>query len=133
MKIIIRIAFTTEMGNKIFDFSFQNDNFKVNHILKKMDKKILIHILKNDFKVLITENPSVEKTFSKNLELMYETTIGKKNYCHFVSEGKLNKINQVRNGKTKVKFLFSEINDGTANEIQILHQNMKLYITLIAL
>ena len=35
-----RIAFTTEMGNKIFDFSFQGADFEVNHILKKMDKKI---------------------------------------------------------------------------------------------
>lgn len=128
-----RIAFTTEMGNKIFDFSYQDDNFKVNHILKKMDKKILIHILKNDFKVLITENPSVEKTYSKNQDRIYETLINPKKYYHFVSDGKLYQILKASNGTEKVKFIFSEITNDQAKEIQILHQNMKLNIILKAL
>ena len=52
-----RIVFTTELGNKIFDFTFKEDSFKVNQILKELDKKLLINILKSDFKTLIMENP----------------------------------------------------------------------------
>ncbi|MFS4493062.1 hypothetical protein [Maribacter sp. 2308TA10-17] len=125
-----RIAFTTEMGNKIFDFTFQEEDFKVNHILKKMDKKILINVLKNDFRVLVEENPSVEKAFQKDSGSIYETQIGNKKYYHFLSEEKLNKVVRVGNGKEKVEFTFSEINDNIAQHIQILHKNIKLKISL---
>lgn len=125
-----RIVFTTEMGNKIFDFSFQEDTFKVNHILKKMDKNVLVSILKNDFKVLLTKDPTVEKTFIKKMDTIYATTINKKTHYHFISNGKLNKVIRVGNGKAKVIFLFSEINDDIAKNIQISHQNIRLSITL---
>ena len=48
-----RIVFTTEMGNTLFDFSFNNEDFKVNYILDDLNKKILINILRKDFKALI--------------------------------------------------------------------------------
>lgn len=125
-----RVAFTTEMGNKIFDFTFLKDDFKVNHILKELDKKILINILKNDFRVLVTENPSVENTFLKKGNSVYETRIGTKKYYHFLSEEKLHKVVRVSNGKEKIEFLFSKINDDIAQHIQILHKNIKLKINL---
>lgn len=128
-----RIAFTTEMGNKIFDFTFKGEEFKVNYILKKMDKKILINVLKNDFRVLIKENPSVEKAFQKASNSIYETRIGTKKYYHFSSEENLTKVLRVGNGKEKVEFTFSEINDNIAEHIQILHQNFNLKIILKAL
>jgi len=127
-----RIAFTTEMGNKIFDFTFLENDFKVNHILKDIDKKILINILKKDFKVLITENPPVEKTFYKTPNSIYETHIGTKKHYHYLSEKKLHRIVRVHNGKEKVEFLFSKINDDIAEQIQILHKNIKLEIKLIS-
>ncbi len=125
-----RVVFTTEMGNKIFDFTFLGDDFKVNHILKDIDKKILINILKNDFRVLVAENPSIENTFFKNPDSIYETRIGTKKYYHFLSEKKLHKVIRVSNGKEKIEFLFSKINDDIAKEIQIMHKNIKLEINL---
>jgi hypothetical protein len=128
-----RIAFTTEMGNKIFDFSFQSDDFKMNHILKKMDKKILINILKNDFQVLVKEKPSIEKVFQKDSNSIYKTNIENKKCYHFLSKEKLKKVVRVGNGKEKVEFIFSEINDNIAQHIQILHKNIKLKISLKAI
>lgn len=127
-----RIVFTTELGNKIFDFTFQGEDFKVNSILKKMDKNILINVLKNDFKALVTAHPSVEKIFQKNSAFIYETRIWNKKYYHFSSEEKLNKIVRVGNEKEKVAFLFSEISDNIAGHITILHKNIKLKIQLRA-
>lgn len=125
-----RVAFTTEMGNKIFDFTFLEEDFKVNYILNDMDKKILINILKNDFRVLVTENPSIKNTFLKSPNSIYETHIGTKKYYHFSSEEKLNRVVRVSNGKEKIEFLFSKINDNIAQDIQILHKNIKLEIHL---
>ncbi len=128
-----RIVFTTEIGNKIFDFTFKREDFKVNHILKKLDKKILINVLKNDFKVLIKEKLLVEKGFQQDLNSIYKTQISNKNYYHFVSEEKLHKVIRINNRKEKVVFTFSEIENNIANEIQISHQNINLKILLKAL
>jgi len=125
-----RIAFTTELGNKIFDFTFQGEDFKVNHILKEMNRKILINVLKNDFQVLVKEKPFVEKAFQKDSRPIYKTHIGNKKYYHFLSKQKLEKIVRVGNGSKKVEFIFSEINDNIAQDIQILHKNIKLKISL---
>jgi len=128
-----RIAFTTEMGNKIFDFTFIGEEFKVNHILKEMDKKILINILRNDFTVLVKEHPSIEKLFQKNSNSMYRTSIGKKKYYHFLYKDRLVKVVRVGSSKEKVEFTFSEIEDNIARQIQILHKNFNLKIILKAI
>jgi len=125
-----RVVFTTEMGSKIFDFSFYNDDFKVNYILEEMDKKILINILEKDFRVLIRENESVlSKSVKENLTLL-ETKIVNKKYFYAFEGEKLNSISRVNMGKEKVHFLFSKINTSTADNIQILHHNIKLTINL---
>ena len=41
-----RVVFTTEFGNKLFDFEISEKTFKVNSIVSELDKKILINTLK---------------------------------------------------------------------------------------
>lgn len=125
-----RIVFTTEMGAKIFDFSFINDQFKVNYILEEMDKKILLNILEKDFRVLVREKETaISKSIKDNSEL-FETEIVNKKYYYLFNEGMLNSITRANKTKEKVVFLFSEINNDTAKNIQILHNNIKLTINL---
>lgn len=124
-----RIAFTTEMGNKIFDFSFDKDRFNVNYILEDFNKKILINILKKDFKVLITEHLNTTEMFTLYNETIKKTSIEKKIYYYFES-AEIQKIVRTNNGKEKVRFLFSEISDNIAQRIDIIHSNIKLKITL---
>ena len=124
-----RIVFTTEMGNKIFDFSFVDGTFKVNFIIDAMDKAILINILKKDFKILVEEELSVIKSYLLENTLVHETTVDCKTYFYFKTQ-QLDKIVRVGHGKEKVTFLFSEISDTIANQIKILHSNIKLNINL---
>lgn len=124
-----RIVFTTAMGNKILDFSFVNDTFKVNFILENMNKAILINILKRDFKALIQETLPIIKSYSSQDTLIYETTLDKKKYFYFKTQ-QLDKIVRTNNSKEKVVFLFSEINDTIVNQIKIKHSNIKLSINL---
>lgn len=125
-----RIVFTTEMGSKIFDFSFQGDNFKVNYILEEMDNKILLNILEKDFRVLVREHEDVLNKSIKESSELYETKIVGKNYFYLFDNDILNSISRVKMGKEKVQFIFSEISDATAKNIQILHHNIKLTIKL---
>lgn len=125
-----RLAFTTEMGNKLFDFTFTKNNFQVNFILDQLDKKILINILKKDFKVLVTENPTVLNSYSNKVIHIFETAIYNKKHYYFTHNKQLNQVVKTKNGKEKVLFLFSEIDNHLAHQIEIKHHNMKLDIKL---
>ncbi|MFS4466562.1 hypothetical protein [Maribacter sp. 2210JD10-5] len=128
-----RVVFTTEMGNSLFDFSFEGNDFKVNRILKEMDKKILIDVLQNDFKALITENPKIIASFSNGKDDLVQTQIKKKTHFYKLEEQKLLKITRTGSQKEKVVFSFSEINDDIANQIEIAHKNFALNIQLNAI
>jgi len=128
-----RLVFTTEMGNTMFDFTFKGDEFKVNKILDKLNRKILINILKRDFLALILENPKIEETYQKKTKMLRKGSIlGKKHY-YLSKNGQLSKIIRTSNKKEKVMFSFVEINDDIAESIKIIHQNIKLKITLKAI
>ncbi len=128
-----RIVFTTEMGNTLFDFSLQGDDFKVNRILKEMDRKILINVLKRDFKTLIAEHPPVMRTFKNGKDIVTETKILSKKHYFYHTEGQLNTIARVKGSKEKVMFLFSETKNSMAGKVQILHKTFPLTITLIGI
>jgi len=125
-----RVVFTTEMGSKIFDFTFHNDDFKVNYILEEMDKKLFLNILEKDFRLLIRENVSIFSKSVKGMSEMLETKILGKKYYYAFKQGKLNSITRVKMGKEKLQLIFSDISDATAKNIQILHHNIKLTIKL---
>lgn len=127
-----RIVFTTEMGNKLFDFSFDKGHFKVNYVLDELNKKILINILKNDFKVLITQHLPTKETYISNNETIKKTYIDKKVYYYFENP-EVYKIIRTNQQKEKVRFLFTEINDTIAQRIDIIHLNIKLKIVLKSL
>jgi len=128
-----RIVFTTEMGNTIFDFEFLGENFKINRILPEMDKKLLINVLKRDFLALIQENPIQTNRFGKANKAMFEARVLSKKQYYLFEQDSLKKIIRTGNGKEKVTFLFSGINDNIAKRIEILHQNIPLKIVLTAL
>lgn len=125
-----RVVFTTEMDNTIFDFTFQGDDFRANRILKEMDRKILISILKRDFKTLIAENPPVLQTFKNKEDIVYATKILSKKHYFYQTDGSLKKITRVGSGKEKINFMFSEIEGDLAGKIEILHKTFPLNITL---
>lgn len=124
-----RVAFTTEMGSKLFDFSFTKEAFTINYILDALNKKILINTLKKDFKVLITEYPETTNTYTNGTETIYETSINKQKHYFFETEN-LYKIIYTKKSKEKTLFLFKDNKNAIANQIEILHNNIKLKINL---
>jgi hypothetical protein len=127
-----RIVFTTEMGNKLLDLSFDKDDFKVNYILEELNRKIIINILKNDFKALITESLPLKSTYIFDNETVNQAFIKNKVYYYYQNP-EIYKISRVKHGKENVRFLFTEINDGIAQQIDIVHLNIKLRMSLKSL
>ena len=127
-----RIVFTTEMGNKIFDFTLKSNEFIVNEILKDFDKGLLIKLLKRDFMVLVTEKIEPVSNYSKEDQKITLGILDGKAHYYFEREH-ITKIVRAKHRKEKVTFLFRNISDNIAKEIDILHANIPLEIKLKAI
>lgn len=59
-----RVVFTSHFGLSIFDFTFTDRDFTVNHCLEALNKEKIITIFKNDFRLLFLLNltPETEAT-----------------------------------------------------------------------
>lgn len=125
-----RIAFTTEMGHKLFDFEFESKKFKINYILPEMNKKVLINVLKRDFYALIKEKSLRLNGYSKEKLRMIETELLNRKHYYIFDDEELKKIVRISNGKAKVTFLFSGINDNIVESIQIKHLKIEFNIYL---
>jgi phosphoribosylformylglycinamidine (FGAM) synthase PurS component len=127
-----RIVFTTEFGNKLMDFEISATDFKVNSIVAELDRKILINTLKEDFRLLLKKEYPIQEQFENESYNIYKSADGKRdNYLFLSKKGqKLEKV--VHSSKTKEKFtvLFSSENNIFAENIKIIHQNIKLKIEL---
>jgi hypothetical protein len=91
---------------------------------------MLINILKKDFKVLISDNLNIVNNFSETDQVILETSIYDKKHYYYFNENQLTQVIRTKNGKENVQFLFREINDSFANQIEIKHHNIKLEIKL---
>ncbi|RSK41387.1 hypothetical protein [Mangrovimonas spongiae] len=125
-----RVAFTTEMGNKIFDFTITDNAFSVNYILDDLNRKLLLNVLKQDFTTLVKENVDISGVFVKDNASFFETQILDKPHYYVTKNNSLSQIVSVKNGKAKTVFSFSKINDNIANKITITHHNITLKINL---
>lgn len=127
-----RVVFTTEFGNKLFDFEISETTFKVNSIVSELDKKILINTLKEDFRLLLKKEYLIQEQFENELDNIYKSEDGNRDNYLFVSkkDQKLEKLVRSSKTKEKITITFTLENDIFAKKVVILHQNIKLRIEL---
>jgi len=128
-----RIVFTTEFGNKIFDFVITNGTFKMNYVLEELNKKIILKTLQDDFYILVKQFSKVDNKFDSVKEIIYQTKYNKDYdlYYFFLKENnQLFKIVKSSKHKEKVTFDLIDINNDIGKKIDIIHQNFKLKIHL---
>jgi hypothetical protein len=129
---IHRVAFTTEFGNKLFDFEVSDSSFKVNYILEELDKKIVVNTLKADFMLLLKKQHNFETTFESGDTIAYNSTSGKRHNYLFVNkkDDRLIKLVNATRAKEKVVITYVPAGKTLAKNIIIDHQNIKLKIEL---
>lgn len=127
-----RVVFTTEFGNKLFDFEISETTFKVNSIVSELDKKILINTLKEDFRLLLKKEYLIQEQFENESDNIYKSADGNRDNYLFVSKNdhQLDKIIRASKTKEKITITFTLENDIFAKKVVILHQNIKLKIEL---
>jgi hypothetical protein len=127
-----RIVFTTEFGNKLFDFEIKNGRFTTHYILKQLDRKILITTLQRDFETLTKEVNLIDNIFINNDTLIYKSDLKKRyNYYFLNSKTKrLQKITHTTKRKEKTIFNFQKTENNVAEKIFIEHKNLPITIEL---
>src|SRR5690606_19146387 len=129
---IYRTAFTTEFGNKLFDFEISDDSFRVNYILEEMDKKIIVNTLKRDFMLLLKQRHAYENQYDSPGFRVYTSKRDKRfNYLFLdVQSSKLVRLVNATKGKEKIIIDYVPESDILAKKIIIDHKNIQLRIEL---
>ena len=127
-----RVVFTTEFGNKLFDFLYVEDTVIKNFVIEELDKKLIVNTLQNDFKILVSQKNKVLSQYDSEQEEVYKTIDDKQFNFYFINKKSsiLDKIVSTSKSKEKVEVLFSNIDSEIANTILIHHKNIKLNIAL---
>ncbi|MBK5212151.1 MAG: hypothetical protein JJE55_00640 [Flavobacteriaceae bacterium] len=127
-----RVVFTTEFGSKLFDFQFEGDTFTKNFVVEEMDRKFIINILKDDFKLLVNEKAEILEIYSSENQYVFKTQRDARfNFYFFEREtGQLLKIVNTSKTKEKVEIDFTSTDGRIADTIAIKHNNIKLKIDL---
>lgn len=124
---IHRMVLTTDFGNTLLDFEISENTFKVNHVFDKLDKKIIINTLRDDFRTLLQVNNTILKKYNRNNEIIYRT---ENNHFYYIDSitNNLSKIIKTNKRKEKVIFTFNSKKATFAENITIQHHNIKLKI-----
>lgn len=127
-----RIAFTTEFGNKLFDFTISDTEFKVNYIIEALDRKIILNTLKKDFRLLLKKEYPLHEMYENPAYIVYKSEDEKRDNYLFVNrqDKKLAQIVNATASKEKVIISFVAKNDKLAENIIISHKNIDLTIDL---
>lgn len=127
-----RVVFTTEFGSKLFDFQFEGDTFTKHFMIEDLDKKFVVNILKDDFKLLVNEKAKVLEVYESKEKRIYKTQSEDRFNFYFLDnkDGALQKIVNTSKTKEKVVIDFTVSGENVAETIAIKHKNIKLTIAL---
>ena len=84
----LRIVFTSEMGLSLFDFEFTGSGeFKVHHIIKRMDRKAVIKTLRQDFELILMRRISTKSaTIYRNNDRIYYAFPQEKGSNYYITD-----------------------------------------------
>ena len=127
-----RVVFTTEFGNRLFDFLFEENTVKKNFVVEEMDKKMIVNTLQKDFKLLINEENKILEQYVSDEYLVYKSSLDKRSNFYFINKKThtLDKIVNATKTKEKVEIKFKNNDIEAINSIIISHKNIKLTIEL---
>jgi hypothetical protein len=69
-----RILFSNDFGMQIFDFEFLEDEFIVHYCFPSMNRKSLINLLENDFRILLFSNTGIKKITPRESDFKEDLT-----------------------------------------------------------
>ncbi len=131
----VRMVFSSEMGLKFFDFEFLHDgSFKVNYIIKQMNKKAVIKTLRKDFDLVLMRRRNFSTAYlRKDGGLLYYVFPQKKgSFCYITNAAgdSLQRMEIASKKKPIVVATMQQYHNGIPDTIGITHKNFKFTIEL---
>jgi len=128
-----RIVFLNEIGMKFFDIELLPYSYKIHHIFKPMNKKMLIKLLVSDFNFILMNDIKNENKFLKEKKSEKVALKPKKvkNIYYFDNNSLLPKEAFKYSVFRKTTFLnYKNYNDVIPQKISIKHKNIKFAMEL---
>ncbi|MDO4727452.1 MAG: hypothetical protein Q4B43_00445 [Bacteroidota bacterium] len=128
---LYRIAFTTELGNKLLDFELSNDGLQLHFAVTGLQNKRILKLLETHFKtILVQQFDLYGKTDTAN-GLMYQAKANHRNISFQIDkQGLLDKIVIHKGKKDYIIYDFFVKNSIFVEQMQILQPNIKYKMNL---
>jgi hypothetical protein len=131
-----RIVFTNEAGFKFFDFEFsENGQFRIHHIIRQLDKKPVIRLLRSDFELMLG-TPFKEggwQSWEKDGE-KYTGVVQKKEKHYFITGKDCASLHRIESGsqrKRKVSLYYGGTDMRDPDSIRLQHHTFAMQIKLV--
>ena len=131
----IRIVFSSQTGFKFFDFEFSpGGRFKVNYIMKKMDKKPVITTLRKDFELVLMQSLDTASAYiRKDSSAVYYVFPQTRGFYYYITDPagtELLRMERSSKRKPVVEAIMKDFSNGTPDTIGISHKNFNFTIGL---
>jgi len=131
----MRAIFTTLFGMTVFDFEFNESKFKINRCMEQLQKKMVLNLLKNDFRTLFLYN--VPSSFDAKVYQGKENTFGyniktKDGKGYFLTDKNLKQLQKIEMPGciTLLRLDYQNYNNAFPEQIRMTHPKIKLNIQL---
>lgn len=126
-----RMVFTSDFGNTLFDFTITDTSFHVNYVMEDLNKKIILNILKSDFTTMLRIVNPVDKKLDTGASWSFKSEADNKYFIVNKEDGQLSQIVLFSKYRRKVDLNFTTDGLKELKQIEIIHHNINLKITLI--
>lgn len=129
-----RILFTTEMGVKLFDFEFKDQEFIIHHCIDKLNRKPVLKLLEKDFSLMMARGLKGKKVLLQEKENLKVFVLKEEKeffFYHINSDGIIEKIETLSHkGKEKTLLTFQRESEVVPSQIFLDHRNLDLTMKL---
>lgn len=126
------VVFATETGLTFFNFSWsKTGEFKVQHVIEKLNKKVVINLLRKDLELIL-----IPKSYKDQAQLEPDNThsiaLKKETAFFIVSENcrSIEKVEVKHDNKIKTKVSYFPVNKNIPDSVNIEHLNFNMQIAL---
>jgi hypothetical protein len=131
-----RVVFTNEAGIKFLDFEFKaSGEFNVHHVIRQLDKKAVIRLLKKDFGLLLGlpfKGKPAWRSWEKDSEIFYG--VAQNNESHYFITGgdcsSLHRLESASGQKKMVSLYFYGPDLQKPDSIKLQHHTFDMQIEL---
>lgn len=126
------VVFATETGLTFFNFSWsKSGEFKVQHVIEKLDRKVVINLLRKDLELILI--PSTYKSKAKSEpDNTHSVELRKEKIFFSVSQDcqSLQKAEVKHDNKIKTKVSYFPANKNIPDSVNIEHLNFNMQLAL---